>query len=118
MPELLRNYLDFQSELESGEQVSLPLFHVCTQDEAIKYLTQHKIFDKEICDVFSKRIIYTFYGASKYRSGKTFNNQSNGERSVCLILGIDFCEKIFRIYPLDTGLATGKVKGGREYIIP
>lgn len=118
MPILLRNYLDFEVDLKSNEKQSLPIFHVCPRDKMLEYLKYDRILIEEICNVFKTKILYTFYGASKYVSSQTFKNTSIGDDSVCLIMNLEQCTSIAHIYPLDTGLASGTVPGTRQYIIP
>lgn len=118
MPKLLNEYLDFDIELSPEDEKCLPLYHVCSQDEMLTYLMDKKIVVAEECNVLHRKILYTFYGASKYNSGKTFINTSKGDVSVCMVLDINHCTSITNIYPLDTGLASGTVPGTREYFIP
>lgn len=116
MPKRLKEYLDFL-ELEGPDNINLPLFHVCTQDKLMDYLSERKIIESKECEVFQKKIIYTFYGASKYKGKEITKVGSVGDRSVCLILDIEHCPNIISIYPLDTGVASGTVEDIRPYPI-
>ncbi len=118
MPQQLRKYLDFNVPLETEDQKQLYIFHVCSQDNLLKYLDDCKITETVVCDVFKKKIIYTFYGASKYKSSNLWANVSNGSRSVCMILDISHCTNIMSIYPFDTGIASGTVSAVRNYLQP
>lgn len=117
MPEGLRHYLDYNVELNEEDKTYLPLFHICRRKDLMDYLREEKIQATEICDVLEKKIIYTFYGASKYITSETLNAESIGDHSVCLIFNTEHCHNILSIYPFDSGAASGKVKGVRPYPI-
>jgi hypothetical protein len=116
MPDRLRYHLDFKVKLKPGDRLELPLFHVCKENTLMTYLENEEIVETEKCEVFEKKIIYSFYGASKYKTGKKWKNASRGDKSACLILDIKYCSGITNIYPFDTGIASGKVNDVREYI--
>lgn len=116
MPEQLRKHLDFDITLDPGDQQELYIFHVCSQDKLLKYLANDRITETIVCNVFGKRIIYTFYGASKYKSGNLWANVSTGSQSVCMIMNLQQCTGIMSIYPFDTGIASGKVEAVRKYL--
>ncbi|MBO9573561.1 MAG: hypothetical protein J7497_15340, partial [Chitinophagaceae bacterium] len=117
MPQEFQRYLDFLPELEQCDQTELPLFHVCSYDNLVTYLSQARISEEKICNVFNKRIIYAFYGASKYKSANLFKNASVGDQSVCIILDIRHCNNISKIYPFDSGAASGTLDSIREYLM-
>lgn len=116
---LLTEYLDFKVDIEDHETMLLPLFHNCSQKEMLTALNRKQLLapSKE-CDVFDEKIVYTFYGVSRYISNKAFNEASDNNITCCIIIDSAHCADVIRIYPFDSGTMANKDKFFRDPPIP
>lgn len=62
----------------------------------------------EACNRFKEKIIYTFYGVSKFVIHNTKPEASKKNLTACIILESTKCIGIVRIYPFDSGAISGE----------
>lgn len=94
---LLAGYLN---ELEQSIDISkLPIVHNTNSDHFFKILNEGKLLP-QMCDVFSKDLVYFFYGRPAYK----LNTPDNFPPSlVGLVLDYSMVDSIYKIFPFDSG---------------
>lgn len=83
---------------------ALPLTHIADVEGFFRAVTDGKITQRTLCQVFNENLVYTFYGRPSYRlnagGDEAFNSQSYAP--VCFILDQDATPPK-RVFPFDSG---------------